>query len=96
MRKVVFVLALVAAAVSPGALTGPDGRDYARIVVASNAPDSVKLAADELKRFLGKTGIADLPVAHEAATSSADAKSATCASASSTHVRGPAVPAPDA
>lgn len=66
MRKVVFVLALVAAAVSPGALTGPDGRDYARIVVASNAPDSVKLAADELKRFLGKTGIADLPVAHEA------------------------------
>ena len=66
MKRLILSVVLIAACTSFAALTGPDGRDYAKIVVAADAPDSVKLAANELRRFLGEIGLADLPVVHSA------------------------------
>ena len=66
VKRAILSAALISAGVSFAAITGPDGRDYEQIVVASDAPNSVKLAASELKRFLGGIGVADLPVVHVA------------------------------
>lgn len=49
------------------ALVGPDGRAYSRIVVTPDAPDSVRLAANELKSFLARRCAADLPIVSSAA-----------------------------
>ena len=66
MKRLLLVTTLAAACTSFAALTGPDGRDYSKIVVADGASDSVRMAADELRRFLREIGVADLPVVHSA------------------------------
>ena len=44
----------------------PDGRPYAQIVVAANAPDSVKLAASEMQSLLKQMTGTELPIVNEA------------------------------
>ncbi len=66
MKRVVmsFVVGLCASAIS--AVIAPDGRPYTQIVVAENVPDSVKLAATEMQRYLKKMTGTELPIVHEA------------------------------
>lgn len=68
MRNVCCLAVAVGFALAASAsLVGPDGRDYSKIVIAPDAPDSVRLAASELRQFLGQAGIADLPVCTDVA-----------------------------
>ena len=66
MKRLILSVALIAVCTSFAALTGPDDRAYSKIVVPDKALDSVRMAADELSRFLREIGVADLPVVHSA------------------------------
>ncbi len=55
-------LAVFAALPLRAALTDGGGRPFREIVIAADAPDSVRLAAAELARFLVETGQQELPV----------------------------------
>ena len=66
-RGFLLLLSGVLTLSTSAALVGPDGRAYAKIVIATNAPDSVRLAARELGTFLSRRCSVDLPIVHSAA-----------------------------
>ncbi|MBP5640984.1 MAG: DUF4838 domain-containing protein [Victivallales bacterium] len=61
---IAFVLAVVSG--NAAGIISPDGRPYAQIVVAANAPDSVKFAALEMQSFLKQMTGRELPLVNDA------------------------------
>jgi len=64
--KVLAGVSLLAAGMLSSAVIAPDGRQYSSIVVEKDAPNSVQLAATELRDFLKQITGDELPVVNEA------------------------------
>ena len=63
-HAIITVLAGLLASHATAALIAPDGRPYTHIVVAEDAPNTVKLAAADMQGLLRRMTGTELPVVH--------------------------------